>query len=160
MKNCVYRFKDKDDNVIYVGKANDLLDRLYSHEKLELYQDEVESIDYISFPSRFDMLLAEQHYISTLKPKLNSFYIDNKYKSDDLDFEYIKNNEFKTLDHKGLIQRKNLLKEYGDGRYLNFNVNLSIDDLLKLIGALELYKNTDLDDALIEDKLLKEVNKI
>lgn len=39
MENCVYRFKDKNNTIIYIGKAIDLKQRLYNHEKLKNYED-------------------------------------------------------------------------------------------------------------------------
>ena len=43
LKNCVYRFLDKNNNIIYVGKAKNLKSRLNSHNHLsEKCYDEIE----------------------------------------------------------------------------------------------------------------------
>ena len=34
MKNCVYRFLNKDNEIIYIGKTKDLDNRIKTHEHL------------------------------------------------------------------------------------------------------------------------------
>lgn len=75
MKNCVYRFLNKDDEVIYIGKAKNLKNRLHNHKHLpkECYEERV-TIEYIEFKTEDDMDFAERYFIPKYKPKYNYIY--------------------------------------------------------------------------------------
>ena len=70
--NCVYRFLDSNGNVIYIGQAQDLKNRLGSHTHLpkECYSER-KSIEYTTFSTKDEMDLAERYYIPKIKPKYN-----------------------------------------------------------------------------------------
>lgn len=71
-ENCVYRFLNKCNEVIYVGKAKDLENRLYGHNHLpkECYAETI-YIEYIKFNTEYDIDFAERYFISKYKPKYN-----------------------------------------------------------------------------------------
>ena len=73
MKNCIYRFLDEDENIIYIGKAKDLKKRLEGHNHLsdECYLER-EYIDYVCFENEHEMDFAERYYIQKCNPKYNS----------------------------------------------------------------------------------------
>ena len=78
VKNCVYRFVDASDDVIYVGKTKDLQLRLNQHRN-EPHLDkkvysEIRRIDYISFPSYMDVGIMERAFIAWFKPRYNTQY--------------------------------------------------------------------------------------
>lgn len=75
VKNCVYRFLNKDDEVIYIGKARNLKNRLYNHKHLpkECYAERT-TIEYVEFETEDDMDFAERYYIPKYKPKYNYIY--------------------------------------------------------------------------------------
>ena len=75
MKNCVYRFLDKDNNIIYIGKAQDLKNRLNGHNHLpkECYSKKAR-VEYISFSSMDEADIAERYLISKIKPKYNATF--------------------------------------------------------------------------------------
>ena len=72
MTNCVYRFLNESDEVIYVGKAKNLKSRLGSHTHLppECYEER-RKIEYVMFETEADMDFAERYYISKYKPTFN-----------------------------------------------------------------------------------------
>lgn len=77
MKNCVYRFLNKDNEVIYIGKAKDLKLRLRTHSHLskECYEEK-DVIEFIEFDTVDDMNFAERYYIMKFKPKYNTILAD------------------------------------------------------------------------------------
>lgn len=78
IKNCVYRFLNKNDEIIYIGKANYLKERLNGHKHLpkECYEKKT-NIEYIEFKTEGDALFAERYFISKYKPKYNKDMINN-----------------------------------------------------------------------------------
>ena len=77
MKNCVYRFLNKNNEIIYIGKAKDLTLRLNSHSHLpkECY-DEKHSVEFVEFDTADDMDFAERYYIMKFNPKYNTVLSD------------------------------------------------------------------------------------
>lgn len=73
MENCIYRFLDEYENIIYIGKAKNLYKRLESHKHLpeECYLERA-YIDYACFENEYEMDFAERYYIQKLRPKYNS----------------------------------------------------------------------------------------
>ena len=73
MRNCVYRFLNKDNKVIYVGKAKDLKSRILNHKHLseECYKER-NKVEYVRFVSEDDMDFAERYYIMKFNPKYNT----------------------------------------------------------------------------------------
>lgn len=70
--NCVYRFKNKKGEIIYIGKAEYLPSRMSSHTHLpkECYE-EIDKIEYTCFPTKDIMDWAERYYIPKIKPEYN-----------------------------------------------------------------------------------------
>ena len=101
----VYRFLDKNNRVIYVGKTININNRMQGHilKANDLYEElykNIHKIEYSEVPSNYHMDIYEIHYICKYKPKYNiqfasdntdlfdlpelewSLYILNKYTSD------------------------------------------------------------------------------
>lgn len=70
--NCIYRFRDKKGEIIYIGKAENLEGRMCNHKHLpeECYKETV-SVEYVCFETKDIMDLAERYYIPKVKPKYN-----------------------------------------------------------------------------------------
>ena len=74
--NYVYRFLNKNNQVIYVGKTINLENRISKHFSVtghlsrECYS-EVKIIEYIDLPTKIDMDIKELYYINKYKPKYN-----------------------------------------------------------------------------------------
>ena len=77
MKNCVYRFLNKDNEIIYIGKAVNLKNRITNHSHLpkECYNERVK-IEFVEFDTTDDMDFAERYYIMKFKPKDNTVLSD------------------------------------------------------------------------------------
>ena len=57
----VYRFKDKNDNILYVGRTHDLKQRFRQHEHLT---DNIITIEYIECGTETEMAIKEIYYIN------------------------------------------------------------------------------------------------
>src|SRR5262245_49094654 len=82
----IYRFYNKDQALIYVGKAKSLKKRVTSyftkqatyHRKTEKLVSEIRSIEFTLAPSEFDALLMENNFIKKNQPKYNILLKDDK----------------------------------------------------------------------------------
>ena len=77
IKNCVYRFLDKDGNVLYVGSTqNSLSARIGNHScnghLLGKCYDDTVSIEYIMLPTKTDRKIAELYFINKYQPPYNT----------------------------------------------------------------------------------------
>ena len=75
MKNCIYRFLNKNNEVMYVGKAKDLKQRLSTHRHLDI--ECYKNIEYVQYTPVKDIELIdfiECYYIQKYKPKYNSTF--------------------------------------------------------------------------------------
>lgn len=76
-KFYVYRFLDKDDQIIYIGRTNNLERRLtqehftsYGHLPKKCY-DDCETIEYMEFEAEGEMKIFELYFINKFSPKYN-----------------------------------------------------------------------------------------
>lgn len=82
----VYRFLDKDANIIYVGKAKNLRNRVqsyfkndYSHSpKTRLLVKKIHDIKLVVVESETEALLLENNFIKQYKPRYNILLKDDK----------------------------------------------------------------------------------
>lgn len=82
----IYRFYDKEDVLIYVGKAKSLKKRVSSYfnkqsvynRKTEKLVSEIRRIEYTISISEFDALLLENNFIKKNQPKYNILLKDDK----------------------------------------------------------------------------------
>ena len=73
MKNCVYRFLNEENKIIYIGKAVNLKSRIANHNHLpKQCYDETVKIEFIEFESADEMDFAERYFIPKCKPKYNT----------------------------------------------------------------------------------------
>jgi excinuclease ABC subunit C len=78
----VYCFKNKKE-VLYIGKAADIKERVKNHfqqpsYKDYLFLDKVEKIGYIKTNSEIEALILEKNLIKEIKPKFNVLWRDDK----------------------------------------------------------------------------------
>lgn len=72
ISNCIYRFINKAGEIIYIGKAVNLKNRISNHNHLdERCYLELDKIEYTCFPTEDIMDWAERYYIPKNKPKYN-----------------------------------------------------------------------------------------
>ncbi len=82
----IYIMKDKDGNIIYVGKAKNLKKRIssYFQKKTENIKttslvEKIAFIDIISVSNESEALILEANFIKQYKPKYNVQFKDNKF---------------------------------------------------------------------------------
>lgn len=75
-KYYIYRFKNQDGEIIYIGKTNNINSRMNihfsknGHLKLEQYK-QVEKIEYSELKSKAEMDIKELYYINEINPIFN-----------------------------------------------------------------------------------------
>lgn len=81
----VYQFLDKEENIIYVGKAKNLRKRVTSYfskkhdnRKTEILVNQIDQIRHIVVDSEEDALLLENNLIKRYQPKYNILLKDDK----------------------------------------------------------------------------------
>ena len=81
----IYKFFDKSNNIIYVGKAKNLKKRVLSYfnknhvnHKTELLVKQINKIENIVVETEMDALLLENSLIKKFKPKYNVLLKDDK----------------------------------------------------------------------------------
>ena len=130
--NGVYIFKDKDDRIVYVGKAKNLKSRVSSYftskeTRAIRIKNEIHSIDFIVNENEEDALILENDLIKKNKPKLNVRLKDDK------SFPYIKINIKE--DFPQFFVTRNHIEDGGKyfGPYANAsNVRKTLNQLNKL----------------------------
>ena len=79
LKNCVYRFLDEDRNILYIGRAEDLENRMNNHTHLpKICYDKRKYVEYVEFETKEDMRIAERILIAKIKPPYNIEFKDNE----------------------------------------------------------------------------------
>src|SRR3972149_1346004 len=73
----VYFFKNQKGEVLYVGKALKIKNRVKSHFR-PLLLAQIETVDYIEVASEIEALLLEANLIKKFKPKYNTRLKDDK----------------------------------------------------------------------------------
>lgn len=138
MENCVYRFINKDGEIIYIGKAKFINQRLNNHKHLseECYK-EVDIIEYCIFETEYEMDLAERYYIPKIKPKYNTMLSNNTLnisisEFDNKDWLVYKNPkkpkkpiEDKKVLSENVINFEKYLQEIQDKKEKAYNENLN-----------------------------------
>ncbi len=81
----IYLFKDKENNIIYIGKAKSLRDRVSSYFldndkdwKVKLLLEEIDDLEYIVTKSEDEASLLEAQIIQEKKPKFNVLLKDGQ----------------------------------------------------------------------------------
>lgn len=159
MKNCVYRFIDENENIIYVGKAKELRNRLSNHKHLtdECYK-EMRYVDYTCFENEYEMDFAERYYIQKYTPKFNTILKDRpiSFTCTELDnaiFNLYETNDF--IVEKNKLQLENFINENVVFGNINFKLDIDMFDLMGfyfLISTSE-YKEIKKSDTSSKDIL-------
>lgn len=137
LHNCVYRFLNKNREILYIGKSKDLLQRLSKHNHLpkECYS-EVNTIEFCMYNTKDDMDLAEKYFISKIKPKYNKTCINSVITSN---VQHLDNMEWYKFGSESFIdfqmEHINLLKNI---KMIDNHFNLSYQE--KLEKKLDLLK--------------------
>ncbi len=147
-----YLFKDKKGNILYVGKAGSLRNRVRSyfqlsrssHPKLEALVSHIEHIEWIVTDSEVEALILENNLIKENKPRYN---IDLK---DDKSYPYIR---ITREDFPRVFITRTLVQDGSEyfGPYTNVkNVRFTLKTLKRLFPLRSC--KYDLNPRVIEDK--------
>ena len=148
VKNCVYRFINKENEIIYIGKAKELKSRIKNHNHLtEECYSELAFIEYATFDTEHEMNFAERYYIQKINPKYNTILSDKPIpfscsELDDYDFKIYELNEY--VVERSLEQIEKLKQDE-----LSVKINMSLISLLGVIilvnsdNYLHIQKNKD-----------------
>ena len=84
-KAGVYQYFDKEDKILYVGKAKNLKKRVSSyftkkheHSKTKMLVSKIRDVKYFVVPTEMDALLLENNLIKKYQPKYNIMLKDDK----------------------------------------------------------------------------------
>lgn len=119
----VYRFLDQNDNIIYIGKTNNMDNRMYihfhsGHLPKECYCS-VSKIEYIKLETKIEMDIVELYYINKVKPKYNIKDKQNEELQLNLKEEY----KWHTYLSNSITQKKEFTIKL-NGYLANENLNL------------------------------------
>lgn len=83
----LYRFLDEDYNILYVGRTNNLENRINQHFSFNGHiekscYEKVKKIEYVELKSQFDMVLKEIYYINKFLPPYNKRHVYENEKSE------------------------------------------------------------------------------
>lgn len=150
MKNCVYRFLDKNENIIYIGRAKNLENRLKGHRHLsEECYIECKYVEYTCFENEDEMELAELYYIKKLKPKYNIIGVGthNIFNISELDNKKFKKfKKFnKTPSSKIIIEFDDSIKDMQIEEFLDAKLS-SAGYVKELVWAVMNGKNPEIED--------------
>jgi excinuclease ABC subunit C len=129
----VYQYYDKDEKILYVGKAKNLKKRVQSYfkknhdnYKTAVLVKKIVSIKHIVVPTESDALLLENNLIKKLQPRYNVLLRDDKT----YPWICIKNERFPRI-----FSTRKLIKDGSEyyGPYTSFK---TVHTILDLIGAL------------------------
>lgn len=126
----VYLMKDKENNIIYVGKAKNLKNRVRSYfsggsksQKVIKMVEKIESFDYIIVDTEAESLVLESNFIKEHRPHYNILLRDDKQ----YPYIMITNEEFPRL----MISRS--AKNDGNEYYGPYPDAFSVNKVLKLL---------------------------
>lgn len=112
----VYRFLDKNDKVIYVGRAQNLEQRLVSHlsgvSNIKLGIKDTERIEYTSLNTLIESEILETYLIAIWNPKLNKMGKINEKISDSIQLELKNDFEWKVYTINRSVDTYNILYGY------------------------------------------------
>lgn len=108
----IYAFKDKKEEIIYIGKTTDLVDRMLSHTHLDnKCYESIESIEYFKVDYFIDLDKVERALIKEYRPRYNSALKQRRINEKNIKFNM--NIEWSLLDKSFYpsITRKKIKKE-------------------------------------------------
>lgn len=132
----VYQYYDKEDKILYVGKAKNLKKRVSSYfnkihdtAKTNVLVKKIVTIKHIVVPTETDALLLENNLIKTLQPRYNVLLRDDK----SYPWICIKKEPFPRI-----FPTRKMIKDGSEyfGPYTNFKTVSTILDLIKELYPL------------------------
>lgn len=151
----IYIFKDSSDEIIYVGKASSLRNRVRSYfqtkdkksktarevfRPIEEMKEKIDQIDYQETDSALEAIILEAEYIKKYQPKYNVLGKDNK----SWNFIVITNQDYPTVDTIRQHKYQQLSKKEQKDRFLKVfgpYPRLNTKETLKILRKLFNYSD-------------------
>ena len=139
-KPGVYQYFDKQDKILYIGKAKNLKKRVSSYftesrqsGKITVMVNKIHRIEYIVVETEFDALLLENNLIKKYQPRYNVMLKDDKT----FPWICIKNERFPRI-----FPTRNVLKDGSDyfGPYASVKMMNTLLDLVRRLYPLRTCK--------------------
>lgn len=143
----VYRFKNKEDKIIYVGKTKNGMDsRMKIHFSKNGHLDstcykEVNTIEYIKLNSQIDMDIKELYYINKYKPKYNTI---SKYDSNNTCIDLSEDEWLVYQLNKGKSKRKSKWIDLNDEQPKYYQQIIAYTNEGIIIGIYHYHKELDM----------------
>lgn len=138
IKNCVYRFLDKDGKILYVGSTTQALNlRLGQHNcghLCDCCKLSTNKVEYIVLPTIMDIRVAELYYINKYQPPYNT---QNKY-DDGISYKIDQLDKMNWIEYEGKLPFKKQ-KAYK-------NYNNPFDEFARLVKYYKEIINNKEDD--------------
>jgi len=157
-KAGIYKMLDKDNTVIYIGKANSIRKRLnqylqknYSHSsRTEILLKNLENIEYIEVEKNIEAIILEHNLIKELKPKYNVVMKDDK------SFVYIKitKEDFPRIEIVRKVEKDNAV-------YIGPKTSTQkVKNTLKILKTIFPYRHCSLNIKQLEENKVEVSNKV
>lgn len=154
---CVYKFLDKDDNVLYIGKSKQFKTRIFNHLRNKSHLpneciEKINRIEFLDFKYECDMNIFELYCISYYNPPYNK---DSKSPVGVIHIDVPK--IWNELDMESFIEiRPNNIMETKTDKILKFNKDIFLNE------ELSQFLNNHFDKILsdIDIKTLQELCKM
>ncbi len=129
----VYKMIDKDNQIIYVGKAKHLRKRVNTYfqngktasSKVTVMRDKVVNIETTVTRSELEALILETNLIKSLRPRYNVLMKDDK------NYVYVK------IDHKEDFPEIHIVRRFGRDGCTYFGPYTSADSILRTLKSLQ-----------------------
>lgn len=134
MSYYLYKFYNKDNELLYLGKTKNIKERFNTHRATQTWWDEVTKIEYAKLSSGLEMSIYELYLINLLKPKYNKVDVydeEIKITFPDIDF---KNYDASKVNIKK--EMKSITKNTSRRRFYSFmskitlNKTISVEDII------------------------------
>lgn len=134
MINCVYRFLNSENDIIYIGKAKDLKSRILAHHHLgEDCYKEVSKIQYTPMYTMDETDILERYLVAKIKPKYNVDFKNRTIIMNISDFDNLSWFDFKEEEKSAYTKDTEVYENFLICNDINFHEKLSDVDVIRFI---------------------------
>lgn len=137
-KTGIYIFRDKNNEIIYIGKAKSLRDRVksyftpsntnnFNYHAMSNFPEKIRSIDYVVTDSEYEALVMESNFIKKNRPRYNVSLRDDK------SYPFIVITEGEDYPRIFISRNRNLKKAKYFGPYTNVQAARETLEMLRRI---------------------------
>ena len=137
-KTGIYIFRDKNDKIIYIGKAKNIRDRVknyfnpssssnINYHTMSNFPEKIKSIDYVVTDNEYEALIMESNFIKKNRPRYNVSLRDDK------SYPFIVITEEEDFPRIFISRNRNLKKAKYFGPYTNVQAARETLEMLRRI---------------------------